>query len=133
MEVCKTETTKNHIDEWTRKQTEEQIKGSQEGEQGTNNMLENLEKLQAQFDFKEYMDGKHLPIDKTALTFAAYPTLGEHPFNEKTDKLTIFLCYILLAMGYTLNLQTLSKTELTHVLQEFQEKTVTHFWCGWGC
>ena len=119
------ETTKNHIDEWTRKQTEEQIKGSQEGEQGTNNMLENLEKLQAQFDFKEYMDGKHLPIDKTALTFAAYPTLGEHPFNEKTDKLTIFLCYILLAMGYTLNLQTLSKTELTHVLQEFQEKTVT--------
>ena len=118
------ETTKNHIDKWTLRQKEEQNQGSQEGEQETNNMLENLERLQAQFDFKEYMDGKYLPIDETKLTFASYPTLGEHPFSEKTDKLTIFLCYILLAMGHTLNLQTLSKTELAYVLQNFQEKTV---------
>ena len=122
------ERTKNHVDEWAEKQRSQGDLEAQEGEaEGVtaSNMLEDLEKLQAQFDFKEYMNEKYLPIDQTKLTFAEYPTFGESPFNEKTDKLTIFLCYILLAIGQTLQLQTLSRTELTYILQDFRDKSIS--------
>ena len=121
------EKTKNHINDWANEKHEN---GDWETYEAENNheatrMLENLEKIQAQFDFKEHMHTKYLPIDQTKIKLTEYPAFGEKPFNEKTDKLTIFLCYILLAMGQTLNLQTLSKTELSHILQEFKGKTIS--------
>ena len=54
--------------------------------------LEGLQKMQAKFDFKEHMDAKLLPIDDTKITFTEYPAMGQLPFHDKTDKLTIFLC-----------------------------------------
>ena len=121
------EKTKNHIEEWTQKQQEQQnTTPTRNRDENTTSILEDLEKLQAQFDFKEYMDSKYLPIDSKELKFTEYPTFGVHPFSEDTDKLTIFLCYILMAMGQTLKLQTLSKAELEIILQDFKEKAVTN-------
>ena len=123
------EKTSNHVEAWNREQREqehivERNPRAKDTMDPTSTMVENLEKLQAKFDFKEHMHDKNLPIDSTKITFTTYPEFGEKPFCDKTDTLTVFLCYILLAMGQTLNLQTLSKSELDHILQNFREKTI---------
>ena len=86
--------------------------------------LEGLQKMQAKFDFKEHMDTKLLPIDDTKITFAEYPAMGQLPFHDKTDKLTIFLCYLLLSIGHALDLQNLTTSQIDITLQNFQEKTI---------
>ena len=90
-------------------------------------MKQGLEKMQAKFDFKEHMNPSLLPIktnkeDKIILT--GYTSLGPMPFNKNTDKLTMLLCYILLSIGNSLDLQNLSTNQLHITLQEFQEKKI---------
>ena len=86
-------------------------------------ILNELQKMQAKFDFKEHMDPKLLPIQENKITLTEYPTLGELPFTEKTDKLTIFLCYLLLSISHSLDLHNLTTPQLDTTLQDFQDKT----------
>ena len=116
--------TEEHIKEWNEKHGDKYTQRDDKPPPSTT--LEDLEKMQAQFDFKEYQDSKYIPIDHTKITFTSYPSFGEHPFTEKTDKLTIFLCYILIAMGQNLHLQELTTSELAVILQDFEGKKVTN-------
>ena len=115
-----------HIHEMSQKPQRLEERGM-EAEDETTKLTRRLDKLQAKFDFKEYMDPSQLPIqtepgDKIILT--EYKQLGHMPFNKDTDKLTLLMCYLLMSIGYSLDIGSLDTKQIHTTLQEFQDKGI---------
>ena len=79
--------------------------------------LDYLEQSQSQFDHHT-RSLQHVPLDKKKLDFLVPSTIDTHPFNEKSDPLTILYVYVMNLIGSNLLYMTKTGEELEQLISQ---------------